>query len=311
MAQHARVWLVIEGKNYDPHFVDFTCMSSETLCDAGYEITQVSHISDLRAEGAGGKSACISLFSYYRKRKKLRLENGNSENVIVFVVDRDGDHICGGQLRSPHMVYTVHADTESHLFHDAHESLALAAACSLDQRSADTLAARIGDWRSDFADAWRAWISLCYLSGALKSRCWVGFGASRSRVHDGEGIGRLNEDKLREAEAAVISRSQLPSATVSIICDRTRRRIDARYDTGRQSSLVKGKWFPMALLEVIERTMNGTVPPTPWNQAGFLESVTRCYAANLNPNSPGIVELGNRICGALSSPPRELRADTN
>lgn len=184
MSYDTALFVLVEGKVYDPYFVHKVCASSAHLVREGYDIKLISQIGTNRGIYAAGKDAVLAYYDYCRRARKLTQINSKGKRSIAFFVDRDYQQITGGMRRSPHVIYTRSADVEAEIFANANELHALAMAASLDLATATDLANALGDWREVLANDWREWIELCYVAEAVRSRV-RGFASGTSRIHNG------------------------------------------------------------------------------------------------------------------------------
>lgn len=296
MSHDTALFVFVEGKVSDSVLVDALCQASPSICSAGYEVRIISQVESATGAFAGGKGALLSFFEYCRAAGKLVQHNRGGQRAVAFVVDRDGQHITGGKKRSKHLTYTRLADAEAHFFANADEPRALALAGSLDHASARLLSSSLGDWRRELADAWREWIELCYVADAVNASCWVGFGHDRSLVHRGTVAAKLDATKCAEAHSAVSTTSPLPAPDFATKRAQILAKIDETYNRGRQATLLKGKWLPARVTELVSLHFGGTrSTPDGWHEEGFKASVTRCYAAYLDVSSPDMVAMRSRL----------------
>lgn len=291
MSYQKRIFIVVEGKEHDRYFVDKLCRSSDHIGQGRYEICLASQINRRGATSAGGKESVLSLHDYYRRSHKLVQKNSAGPRSICFFVDRDAQQITGGMRRSPHIIYTLLADVEAHIFADANEVEAIAAAASLDLPLAEEVVNYIGDWRQDLADSWRPWIEECYVAQAVRARCWVGFGQAASRIHTGPNFRSLDNSLLQQARISIERCSPLSGTAFSARRNKVIQKIARVYSSGKQSSLLKGKWLPSHITLAVEGYFNASVWPDGWNSNSFKESVTRCYLANLDTASGNPIRL--------------------
>lgn len=296
MSYDAAAFLLVEGKVFDRYFVEKVCANSDKLNSAGYQIYMISQIRNDSGASGGGKDAIISLFDYCRKVGKLRQRNTTGERVVAFIADRDAQHITGGMRRSPHLIYTVYADVEAHIFSEADEIEALALAASLDRANATELLGALGDWRRDIADIWRPWIELCYVAAATNASCWVSLSKPKSLIHDGKQSRNLNSELLPKAIKVVRDRSTLDDIDFASRTSHIMSKIESIYNKDRQVFLLKGKWLPAQLTMRVEgffgKASGGIYE---WHAKGFIESVARCYAAKLRVNAPGIQRIRAKL----------------
>ena len=300
MSYDASVFVLVEGKVFDPYFAEQLCATSAKLRKAGYEIRLISQVKTDSGLSAGGKDAVISFFDYCKRNDRLRQRNAGGDRVVAFMVDRDCQHITGGMRRSPHVIYTLYADVEAHIFFDADELEALSLAASLDSATGMDLFQALGDWRRTVADTWRPWIELCCIADATRSRCWVGFGSPKSLIHDGKRCGVINSKALAEASKAVRDSSPLAGAVFDSRKDLVLSRIASTYRTRKQASLLKGKWLPIQLTFLVDDFFkSGAKGEHEWHAKGFKESIDRCYAANLLRDAPGFRHMRAQLEAVL------------
>lgn len=300
MSYDTTVFLLVEGKVFDPYFAEIICAGSAKLRRIGYEIRLVNQIKTKSGGSAGGKEAILGFFDYCKNAGKLRQENAAGDRILAFMVDRDAQHITGGLKRSPHLIYTVYADVEAHMFFESDEVEALSLAASLDAASAAELLAALGDWRRDVAEIWRPWIELCCAAEATHSRCWVGFGSARSLIHDGKHCGILDSTKLTKATKAIRDTSPLDDTSYNSRVSLVMSKIATIFEKDQQASLLKGKWLPSQLAIRVDAFFKSSSDgDCEWHAKGFAESVTRCYAAKLQRDSPGIRRMRARLEAAL------------
>jgi hypothetical protein len=294
MSYKTALFVIVEGKQHDRYFVDKICRSSTKVAAEGYEIIQADQIRRGRGVTSGGKTAVLAFYDYCRRVHKLIQENSGGRRSICFFVDRDTQEITGGRRRSPHVIYTVLADTEAHIFANSDEAEAIANAASLDLATAHDVVKSIGDWQRDLADVWRPWIEECYVAAAVNASCWVGFG-HESRIHTGSRLRTLNANALANARQAIQSSSRMTGAE---FLERRRLillRIERIYQSGRQSTLLKGKWLPRNITFAVDHYFRSIGWPDGWNNNSFNASVARCYLAHLDTSAAEIVHLRNRL----------------
>jgi hypothetical protein len=291
MSYSTAIFVIVEGIQNDRYLVDRICRSSKSISEAGYEIRYIKQIRQAHAVASGGKSAVLSFYDYCRQAKKLIQRNSGGPRAICFFVDRDGQQITGGMRRSPHVVYTKLADSEAHIFSDSDEIEALATAASLDRRTTEDLIGYLGDWKVALADSWRPWIEECYVAEAVRSRSWVGFGPASSLVHDGANARILNVEALAAARKAVRDTALIAGPKFEAERNKILRRIGVIYESGDQSSLLKGKWLPTQLTYCVRDYFDSIGSSDGWNKASFNTSVTYCYLAHLDISRPNIQRL--------------------
>jgi hypothetical protein len=291
MSYHASLFVIVEGIDHDRYLVDRICRSSKLIKERGYEIRHVRQIRQARGVASGGKSAVLSFYDYCRRSCKLTQHNSGGPRSICFFVDRDGQQLTGGTRRSPHVVYTRLADSESHIFSDSDETEALAAAASLDRRTVENLISHIGDWKRDLATAWRPWIEECYVAEAVRARCWVGFGSASSRVHTGTDGRTLDAVALNAAREAIKGSALITGRKYDTIRTKILHKIAKVYESGNQVTLLKGKWLPAQLTYCVAEYFDGLGLRDEWNKSSFRTSVIYCYLANLDIFSTNVLEL--------------------
>jgi len=272
------LFVIVEGKDHDRYLAQRLCDGSDALNKRGCEIRTVGQI--LGDTELGGKSVVLSVFERAKATRKLSQSNSHGRRAVAFFLDRDAEHVVGGRKRSAHVIYSDHADAEAQAFHESDEVGALANGASLDRQTSMDLLRAIGDWKVDLADAWRPWIELCYIAEATRARCWVGFGHETSRIHDGSMCRTLNASALASAEKAVSDSTLLSRDDFNTVRAVVLAKIDRAYKRGTQSSLLKGKWLPRQLSEVMKKQAADS--KVTWNSRGFRESITRCYLAHLD-----------------------------
>lgn len=290
MSYDTSLFVIVEGKVYDPYFVEKICVSSPAIMTCGYEVKLISQISMANGVYASGKDAALAYYDYCRANRKLTQSNSKGTRSIAFFIDRDCQQVTGGMRRSPHVIYTRAADVEAEIFSDAHEVAALAMAASLDMPTAIELKESLGDWRSDLATDWRKWIELCYLAEAVRARS-RGFGSPTSRIHTGPRHRTLDPMALAGVEAEIARTTLLPPAEYTKTHTRIMGKINKIYLSGQQAGLLNGKWLPAQLTMAVEDFFEGGADQIDWHKEDFKGSVLRCYEANLNPASTGAIQL--------------------
>jgi hypothetical protein len=296
MARDAALFVFVEGKVNDPFLADFLCATSPEITKRGYEIRKMDDIARDAGQGAGGKSAAIDFYDYCKAKGKLVQSNLGGDRIIAFLVDRDAQQIVGGRRRSSHVIYTLEADAEAHLYAGADQVGALALAATIDRREAAKLANSLGDWRAALANEWRPWIELCYLAEAVRSRCWVGFGKAKSHIHEGDGFGKLNLATKKLAEREVEKTALVRGAEYSKAKAKIYGAVAAQYTRGTQATLLKGKWLAQPLASLVKQYFDDSRGGNDsWNNKDFAGSVARCFAARLDANSTSVVHLRTRL----------------
>ena len=293
MSHEKSLFVIVEGKVNDPRFADKICMSSQVIAKAGYEIRSITQVESAPGSYTGGKSAVLDLFDYYKSTGKLSQRNSSGWKKIAFIVDRDAQHLTGGRRCSRHVIYTKYADCEAHIFFNSNEVEALALAASIDNNEAIELKAFLGDWCNGLANDWRQWIELCYVGEAARSRTpLVGLGKARSMIHDGPRYRTIDPGKLTNARQAVEATSLYSAQQFQQIRALILGKIDRIYKRGRGFTLLKGKWLPAQLTSLVKDFFsNPSGADYDWNQTGFKESATRCYAAYLNTDRPATRDM--------------------
>jgi len=291
MSYKIKLFVIVEGKEHDRYFLDRLCRSSNHIGEEEYEIALIGQISDRRGVGSGGKAAVLAFYDYCRRAHKLVQQNSGGRRSVGFFVDRDTQQATGGKRRSPHVIYTTSADVEAQIFANSNEIEAIAACASLDIVTARNLVSHIGDWRRDLADCWRPWIEECYVAEAVRARCWVGFGHASSRIHTGAKCRSLDAAALANARKSVADSSILGKAEYLSRRNKVLLKLDLIYSTGRQSTLLKGKWLPSHITFAVEDYFQSIGWQDGWNKNSFKASVTRCYLANLDTSTQDMINL--------------------
>lgn len=291
MSYKTKLFVVVEGKEHDRYFVDRLCRSSTQIGRENYEISVVNQINHGNGVNTGGKAAVLALYDYCRRAHKLVQQNSGGRRSICFLVDRDTQHLTGGKRRSPHVVYTILADTEAHIFANSNEVEAIATAASLDLATAQDVVKNIGDWRRDLADAWRPWIEECYVAEAVRARCWVGFGQASSRIHTGRKCRSLDGVALENARKAIVDSSLITGVQFTAQRQKIMLKLDRIYSAGLQSTLLKGKWLPAHIAIAVEEYFQNIGWSDGWNKNSFKASITRCYLAHLDTSAQELSQL--------------------
>jgi hypothetical protein len=242
------LFVIVEGRNLDPVFYDRICRASPRIMSSGHQIWLVEQTSG----GAGGKEASLSLFDHCRRLGKLRrVRPDGTSSSLVFVVDRDCDHIAGGTRRSPHVVYTKHFDVEAEVYSYGKDDEAFAEALSLDLATARGLVRSLGNWRTDLAHNQREWIQLCAISRSLSAHVGgVGFKVP-SRVNAPPPFGAVDARAVAAARRRVLAKSQYSPAVTTRRVSRVELSVARLFGSGDEWLLVKGKWATTYLADKV------------------------------------------------------------
>lgn len=186
-----KVWIVVEGKNYDLPF--YERLASSLGIAKAVRVRRVSDCTDLSSPGTG-KAACITLYKKLKNSGKLvQVRKNGGRRGVFFALDQDRDALLNRKIRSGHVFYTELADVEAEIF--AH--------CNLKQVVCDAASLSISDARKFsrlyaaphelLAARWREWIIECLISEACGLNCGAKF-SIQSRLNMG-GFGTLNSVK--------------------------------------------------------------------------------------------------------------------
>ncbi|MFE2418227.1 hypothetical protein [Streptomyces hokutonensis] len=273
MISRDRLFIVVEGIDLDSPFYDRICSSSGKIEDAGYQVWLAQQIkaSD-EGNGASGKTAVLAHFDHFKKRKQLSFTSTNGEiRSIAFMMDRDNEDITGGSRRSQHAIYTEMFDVEAEIFFRGKDSKALSTALSLDMKSADHLAAHLGDWIADLAVIWRDWIEWCCIAKATGARCGVGF--SKESTINVPKYGPVDPATQAREAATVARRAVCEPADFARKQLSISRRVANRHAKGEAAKTVRGKWLPFYLIYLIGQYFGNS----PYVYQGFTTIAARMY----------------------------------
>ena len=129
------------------------------------------------------------------------------------------------------------------------------------------------------------------MAEAVRSRCWVGFGAAQSQVHTKPGYRILDDEALERARKDVKDTSLMSEAEYVDVRTKILRKLDALYAVETQSSLLKGKWLPGQLTYEVANYFDALEMSDDWNRHNFRPSVTSCYLSNLDMSTDNICNL--------------------
>ncbi|WP_133169219.1 hypothetical protein [Streptomyces sp. MH60] len=238
-----KVFLIVEGRDYDRAHYSRICESSKKIKDAGYQVWLVEQIRDeVTGKSAGGKPAVLSFFDHCKRGRSLQLSSPLGDRLLFFCLDRDNEQISGGGRRNPHILYTQNSDVEADIFAHGISEEVMMSSLSLDRWTARKALGYLGDWRLELAVLWREWVELCCLAKALDARCDVGFGRESSINPDKYGI--VDPALAAAARARVRRRSKLPPSETSKVEAKVAVKISSAYATGDARRTLKGKWIP-------------------------------------------------------------------
>lgn len=264
-----KLFLVVEGRDFDVPFYSRVCESSAIVMAEGYQIWLVEQIrDDVTGKRGGGKPAVLSFFDFCKRRKALRIPSPQGDRVLTFCLDRDNEQITGGGRRSPHILYTRSSDVEAEILSQGLDEDLMMSSLSLDRSTAQGVVKSLGDWQLEFALSWREWIELCCLAKSLKSRCDVGFG-TESTVNNPK-YGPADANLVAAARTRVLSRSRLSPIQTPAVEVKVASKLARVYTNGNPRCLIKGKWMP-AFLHYKVRQYFGQ---SPVSFGSFVSSIT-------------------------------------
>jgi hypothetical protein len=237
MSQH-RLFLLVEGQEHDVRFYDKLLESSPKLRGEGY-VVQLGALIAVDGVAAGGKQHLLKLFEYFRSLGKLKQSRlDGMYRIIVFGLDKDLDDIVGRRRKSPHVIYSRHADIEAEIFSQWRPKKALSVALSLDAADARSFAKHVGDPLGGLAARWSDWLYLCCRAEGTGARCSVRFG----------GASKVNDPLYGPADSAKVARVEeqlVAGARMSAGRDRQMmQRVAAADGRGELRYFIKGKLIP-------------------------------------------------------------------
>ena len=281
MSKEYRLFLIVEGRAFDSPFYSNLADSSDLVRNQGYAIYPIEQVSKSKDEsmpkpGAGGKSAVLALYDYYRTRKLLRVSNSTGTRTIAFCLDRDNDDVTGSLRRSPHVIYTPMYDAEAHAFAYGDTRQALMWAASLDHSNAESFTRTHKEWLKDLPTLWREWIELCFLAKAHNAYCHVGF-SMKSKVNAGE-FGHIQPEEIQKAHRIIHRKSQIPSEHRTHLDRRVQSRIDRIYQSGDTVRQLPGSWLCAYLLHLVKSFFD----TAPVSLKGFEAAAVTTFAMTLD-----------------------------
>lgn len=234
------LFVVVEGRRFDPVFYDRLCGSDSALRQAGYQVRPIDTIDMPRHLHNTGKLGVLDFFRLIRSTGKLTQTTRSGPRIIACIVDRDLDEFTRRKLRSPHLIYTHERDVEAELHRNGDIARALATALSATEIESQALASHLGDYTTRLADRWRDWIELGALALAINARCSVQPG--RPSQVNVDMYGSVSGSLLATARSTVLGAAD-PSCNVPYWVSQVRSYFTRVFRTSVQARQVKGKWL--------------------------------------------------------------------
>ncbi|WP_285627597.1 hypothetical protein [Kineosporia sp. NBRC 101677] len=228
------LFVIVEGRDHDVPFYE-GIIESMGEPKRGFQIWLREQIA-LPNSQAGGKPAAIELFRLLKQQGRLKVTGSGNIKSIIFMLDDDGDFVANKRLRSPHVIYTCHADVESELFGHGNIAEAVRIACSLSKAEAAALPRDVTDALNSLSARWEEWIKISQSSHLLGIR--TGFKPSDPSPINGDKYGQLDPNASRAAEQLLRSKCQTGE---ELKLKRMEARINNLSSRGELGRLVKGK----------------------------------------------------------------------
>ncbi|CAM3837231.1 hypothetical protein ACXYTP_17255 [Tsukamurella ocularis] len=263
MSRETSLFVIVEGRASDRPFYERILRCSPKLAGK-FQIVLAEQVS-ISGVCAGGKPAALKLFQHLDERGSLRQANASGDRTIVFMLDRDLDHVQGVAETSPNVIYTRSSDVESEIIINADliESTALSYGVTIEDIGFPERILNAPRW---IASEWEEWILLGILAGRAKARIGGRF-RGIPKLLDGPNS-ELDMDAVEKVKNELI-RAIGPAGVRQY--EEVRTSLDGIFSSGSYWLLVKGRW----MYEVIDRLVSETLR-VPFQKPSHAQFFTAC-----------------------------------
>lgn len=254
MMSRKSVHVVVEGKVHDRAFYDRVLTSCLLNTTHSYEIRLAEQVT-LDGRSAGGKPFAQKLFRFFSENSMLEQKTNDGVNRIIFMLDRDYEHISGKAIVHNHLIYTETSDVEAEILTRARLRSAISSTYSLTMQTTALLAVSDEYIPMRLSNLWQKWIVLKVLASRMDSAAEIQHGGD-SLVNDGKYgdfcFSRFEEVLNRMRDAAVNDAFDRELASVE-------GEVQKIFAAGKGSYLLKGKWIAAYIAYLIGLSVNEPV----------------------------------------------------
>lgn len=151
---HARVVVLVEGREVDAYLYDKICLTVLTPNGTSYRIVRADEI--VQMGNSGGKEVLLGFFDYLKRTSALHVAGCYT---TLFCLDKDVDDLERRMRRSPHVLYTTMYDIENLLVGSADLKDCAAAALSVPVATCSHLSPA-NAWCLAVQSSWASWVTL-------------------------------------------------------------------------------------------------------------------------------------------------------
>ncbi len=279
------LFIIVEGKGNDRAFYDRILAEYSKVTGLGYSIRLAEELA-IEGKVAGGKSFAYRLFDHLEDIGSLGFENSSGRKSILFMLDRDYEHLAGTARVSDNIVYTEGSDVEGEIIRNGDIARAVGSAFSLDSALVRKVLARTTVRpAAHLADSWRQWIVLGVSATRHGIHSKIRF--SQASIVNVEKYGALDEVAVAGLIPLFDGIDGRAGKEVVEECDAALAPI---YDADRHDLLVSGKAVELFVADAVKTSLDGV--PIQQVSSGIL---SKCCLETVDFKSPWVEHYTKRL----------------
>ncbi|THV29655.1 hypothetical protein [Glycomyces paridis] len=309
MSRQNTLFFLVEGRTHDRSFYDRVIRNAPAMKDWRHDIRLVGDeaVGESVSSDAGGKQVAYALFTYYEEEGLLVRKSNAALSGVVFVLDRDFDHLSGMLIESPHILYTRHADVEAEVLGNGSLIEAVGAAYSLDVGTIESILGDLVNPSKCLAAIWKEWLILLHV--VQKFQIYCGFHLHQgSTINDSDSAakyGPVNHSQLESLRARVVAGlEEMGHVDCTAILEASAQEVEELIRAGREIEFLKGKWIQSFLSYWIKKHEKA------YNFRGSVQqqTIVSCCMLTLDFDLPWAEHYNDRISRAIKA--CELQGDS-